>query len=611
MLGTFLLFSILGIFVFTYICSYNYSNDKIFYNITIQFILICFALFYLIYLYVISDFSFTGILNNSNIEQQLVYKVCTSWSDHEGSFLFWITVLIWYSYSLHSSYKENKIYNNILQIISLFLIFIIFFSNPFLQSTFNYKNGSELNPALQDVALLIHPPILYLGLGSTFLLYILAVALPVKKLNSKDIISILKKYTSIGFIYLTLGIALGSWWAYYELGWGSFWFWDPVENVSLLPWIGLIGLYHSLYKTKNISRTNQLFCVFLFIVIIFGFFIVRSGLLLSVHSFALDLNRGKYLFLFVLVLLFKALFSFSKHKFLINYNSLKLITQITRNFILFNSIYISLGFFLIVFIGTYGPFLYNLLSQNTFNLDNNFFIENSYFFLTLIVLNFNFVNLFLLKSKGRIKFIYFLFPFLLISCIILYTNYSLYLINYKNLSIFILYITFVLTLYTTILTKKYKVGFAHLSFLLISLGILGTQLYSIEIVTNLKPGNIFIINNLYLYCRGIDYIEQSHFNSLVGNIFITNEYNEYLGTLFPEARYYYLKDIFIKKTTILSNLLLDLKITLLGGNYKDGWQLKIYYNPLINFIWLGTIFLLLTILYSKTETLYKKYNETT
>ena len=272
-----------------------------------QFIFISFAFIALIYAYVISDFSLYNVFRNSHQAVPLIYKFSGVWSNHEGSMLLWLFLLSLVNFisTQHKLPDSSKIwiYSTQILVTSSLLCYTILKSNPFVKLAPIPLQGNGFNPLLQDIGLAIHPPILYMGYVSSIIAFAISISALMRKELSPDILQIMQKWTLFSWSFLTLGVALGGWWAYRELGWGGYWFWDPVENASILPWLTSTALVHSIYATKKLDTNYKwtiLLALFTFLLAILTTFLVRSGIITSVHSFASDTNRG----VFILGLLF-------------------------------------------------------------------------------------------------------------------------------------------------------------------------------------------------------------------------------------------------------------------------------------------------------------------
>ncbi|PDH55007.1 MAG: hypothetical protein CNE97_04640, partial [alpha proteobacterium MED-G10] len=274
----------------------------------------------LTYSFISSDFSLLVVSSNSNTELPFIYKITGVWGNHEGSILLWLLVMTFFGFlfSLQRT-KEKNIKKNSLCIqntlIFLICLFVIFTSNPFDRIFPPEIEGSDLNPLLQDPGLIIHPPLLYLGYVGFSIVYSISLAVLIFNFKSETFVKVLKPWVFASWTFLTLGIGLGSWWAYYELGWGGFWFWDPVENASLLPWLTASALLHTIIisgKKKLLLKWTLLLSVITFTLSLLGTFLVRSGVLISVHAFANDPSRGVFILLLLLAVCSVGLFFYVK-----------------------------------------------------------------------------------------------------------------------------------------------------------------------------------------------------------------------------------------------------------------------------------------------------------
>ncbi len=283
----------------------------------------------LVGLFILSDFSVQLVWQHSHQAKPLLYKITGSWGNHEGSFLlFCVLLALWGSVFACCSriVQQEKVMQVHALIVAAMLTYVIAASNPFALLPLADgapipTQGKGLNPLLQDIGLAFHPPLLYVGYAGTALLFAFAIAHAPTATQQKEWSNTLRQYTLAAWSILTLGIALGSWWAYRELGWGGVWFWDPVENVSLLPWLGLLALLHSLHavqKRHMLHRWTLFLALLSFALALLGFFLVRSGILSSVHSFAADPHRGMFLLLLMGIVIGSGLWRFFQHIPLLN-----------------------------------------------------------------------------------------------------------------------------------------------------------------------------------------------------------------------------------------------------------------------------------------------------
>jgi cytochrome c-type biogenesis protein CcmF len=317
--------------------------------------------------FIYSDFSIINVYENSHTDKPIFYKIAGAWGNHEGSLLLWINILILFSYLfLVFNYRHNKkfrLYTLIFQnlLILGFVIFLLLNSNPFSSIYPIPLEGLGLNPILQDPALAIHPPLLYVGFVGCSIYFSAAIASILSGYNGRQFALSIKTWVQISWVFQTLGIIVGSIWAYYELGWGGFWFWDPVENASLLPWFAITALMHSiivLEKRDTLYEWVIILCLLTFILSVTGTFLVRSGILNSVHTFASDPSRGIYILLFLSLMIFTSLIIFFKKRkkdtYNLNFNS-------KETFVLANN-WFMVFFLATVLIGTLYPIFLDVLT---------------------------------------------------------------------------------------------------------------------------------------------------------------------------------------------------------------------------------------------------------
>ena len=573
-------------------------NNKIFSALTIQSLMILISFFSLIYAFIISDFSNETVFNNSHTAKPLLYKISGTWGNHEGSLLLWLLVLVifLFVFLIKSADQLNKyrlltiLFQEI--IIFGFLLFILFTSNPF-EYLFPIPNeGLGLNPILQDPALAIHPPILYLGYVGTSIIFSSALAaLVCKKINS-NWASHIKKWIIISWIFLTLGIMLGSIWAYYELGWGGFWFWDPVENVSLMPWFCLTALIHTvivLQKRNLFHSWIIILSITTFSLSMSGTFLVRSGILNSIHTFANDPLRGVFILCFLLVLILSAIFiffifqknlpSFSAKYFFI---SKELAILINNWFMMF--------FLSVVLIGTIYPIFLEVINGSKISIGPPFYhkliIPFLIPFLLFMALG---PKIKWIKDKMK-KFNYKQFLLFIISVIISYFiidrsgRYFLFSIPLLALSFYLLFVTI---RDFTIIGSSFSQKISHFGFSLLILSILLNGIFSNEFSSNMKVGDERKFKNKIIKFEKIKVKNEKNFQSLIAEFTILDK--ESTLTLKPELR------IFNQPKTITSEA--DIITTLYSDNFlvfnilkKNGYfNVRYQFKPLMIWIWLSVI----------------------
>ena len=345
---------------------------------TLQSTLIIICFFTLIAGFIVSDFSLITVYQNSHTLKPLFYKISGTWGNHEGSLLLWVIILTIFSFLFliftKNHPKEYRIFTLVIQNILIlgFLFFILFNSNPFSAISPIPKEGLGLNPILQDPALAIHPPLLYLGFVGSSIYFSAAMASLITNYSQTAFAHSIKNWVLISWCFQTLGILVGSIWAYYELGWGGFWFWDPVENASLLPWFAMTALLHSLivFEKRGLFYFWVItLCLLTFILSVTGTFLVRSGILNSVHTFASDPTRGIYILLFLTLMIFSSIFllfkKYKKENYDLNPNS-------KETFILVNN-WFMMFYLITVLLGTIYPIFTDVLTGNKISIGPPFY----------------------------------------------------------------------------------------------------------------------------------------------------------------------------------------------------------------------------------------------
>ena len=356
-------------------------ENKIYKFLTLQFFSVVISFFILLYTFIISDFSNETVYNNSHSTKPLFYKITGLWGNHEGSLLLWLLVLtsfiLFFFFSSKDEPKNFRLYTVIFhQIIVIgFFIFVLKTSNPFDTLFPVPSEGLGLNPILQDPALAIHPPILYVGYVGTSIIFASALAAMVTGYVNNLWAKNLKKWVLISWTFLTGGILLGSIWAYYELGWGGFWFWDPVENISLMPWLSLTALLHcilTLEKRDLFKNWSIILSIVTFMLSVSGTFLVRSGILNSVHTFANDPSRGIYIliFLFVLIFISFVIFFIFENKNLENKKEIFFLSKETS--VLINN-WFMIYFLSVVLIGTVYPIFLDVITSEKISVGPPFY----------------------------------------------------------------------------------------------------------------------------------------------------------------------------------------------------------------------------------------------
>ena len=564
------------------------------------FIIICFLT--LVSAFIVSDFSIITVYQNSHSLKPFLYKISGTWGNHEGSLLLWAIILTIFSFFFlfYNKYhpKNYRIYSLIIQNILIlgFLFFLLFNSNPFSMVSPTPKEGLGLNPILQDPALAIHPPLLYVGFVGSSIYFSAAMASLITNYSGKLFAQSIKNWVLISWSFQTLGILAGSIWAYYELGWGGFWFWDPVENASLLPWFAMSALLHSLIV---LEKRNLLYfwviilCLLTFILSVTGTFLVRSGILNSVHTFANDPSRGLYILIFLSLMIFASvLLFFSKFK----NNSYNLNSNSKETFILINN-WFMIFYLITVLLGTIYPIFTEVLTDHKVSVGPPFY--------NAVIIPIVIIFLFFMSVGPRTKWIKnkfynlnLLFKILIASifinfCIIyLFQGYSL-MSNFIIISALFLVFASLMDLYKSLKKQNIELPrvISHLAFGFLILFIGLNYNFSIEKDFNLKVGEKKVFENYSIEFQNLKLEDFKNYKAVIGEFNISKSDENLNQSLYPEIRIYEKPSTITYEASIRSDLLKDYYITMSNIDRSEYYNIKFQKKPFMMWIWISVIFI--------------------
>ena len=561
-------------------------------------IIICF--FVLIAAFIVSDFSLITVYQNSHSLKPLFYKIAGTWGNHEGSLLLWAIILSIFSF-LFLVYNKNhpkkfRLLTLIIQNILIlgFLFFILFNSNPFSKISPIPSEGLGLNPILQDPALAIHPPLLYVGFVGASIYFSAAIASLITNYSEKSFSLSIKNWVLISWCFQTLGILVGSIWAYYELGWGGFWFWDPVENASLLPWFAMTALFHSLivFEKRNLFYFWVIIlCLITFILSVTGTFLVRSGILNSVHTFASDPTRGIYILIFLSLMIFGSIFllfqKYKKENYDLNRNS-------KETFILVNN-WFMMFYLITVLLGTIYPIFTDALTDNKISVGPPFY--NAIIFPVVVIF-----LLFMalgprakwIKNKFENIRIYFYILAgaigLNLAIIFFFKSYSL-LSNFIIISALFLIISSLMDIAKAL--KRNKLDFAriisHTSFGFLVLFIGLNDIFSLEKDYNIKLGETKKFENYSIQLQNLDLKNYKNYQAVIGKLEIKNINSNQTNILNPEIRIYDKPKTLTYEAAIKTSLIKDYYLTMSNIDRSDYYNIKFQKKPLMAWIWISVI----------------------
>jgi cytochrome c-type biogenesis protein CcmF len=576
-----------------------------------QFSFLVFAMAMLIFSFIANDLTLIYVREHSHHLLPFIYRVGAAWGGHEGSLLLWCVILSGWTCAFlcfRDSRLPEKTTANIHMILGMiscgFILFLFFTSNPFLRNfPQSFITGDDLTPVLQDPGLIFHPPMLYLGYVGFALTFAFAISALLEGKLDTIWAQACRPWLILPWACLSLGIVLGSWWAYRELGWGGWWFWDPVENASLLPWLAATALLHSLIvsdKRQAFQGWTILLAIITFTLSLLGTFLVRSGVLVSVHAFANDPTRGLFLLCYLAILICSAFIIYAvRIKHFYRPPTFALLSRET--FLLLNSVILLICVVTIV-IGTLYPILLDALNADKISVGEPYF--NTVFLPIILPL------LFLMgvaphvhwhehPGLALIKKIYLplILSFLSTALFPWVTGFDFHLLG--SCGIFLgFWIIFSTCQYlykqrqarTNLSFMHASMVIAHVGIAIMALGVSINKTYSTERQLKIAPGESTNLAGYKFHFDQMSEILGSNYNSITSQF--TVQKNNFSQVLISQQRIYKSHEQTLSKPGILANMWRDLYLTL-GNSLPDGsWSIRIYYKPCVRWIWFGGVLLL-------------------
>ena len=580
-----------------------------------QLVLVGLAFAALVQAYVVSDFSVANVVRNSHTAKPLLYKISGAWGNHEGSMLLWVLILAVFGAGV-AAFGNNlpqTLRARVLGIQGLiglgFLAFILFTSNPFERIDPPPFDGDDLNPLLQDPGLAFHPPLLYLGYVGFSVTFSFAIAALIEGRVDAAWARWVRPWTLASWCFLTLGISLGSWWAYYELGWGGFWFWDPVENASFMPWLLGTALLHSAIVTEKrdaLKSWTLLLAILAFSLSLLGTFLVRSGVLTSVHAFAQDPARGLFILAFLIVVTGGGLALYAWRAPRLPGGGL--FTPISREGgLVFNNLLLA-TLTLIVFMGTLYPLVMDALAAGKVSVGPPFYAL-TFIPLALLLLAAVPVGPFLAWKRGDLAMA--LRQLRVIAAVALIAGIVTLFIADRSVvlaacgiaaaawlvlgalrelarRIQLFGVPFADSMRRLVGLPRAAIGMtiAHASLGLAVLGITGVSVWQTETITVMKPGAPVAHAGYEVTLEGAATVRGPNYIAERGRL-VFRRNGSVVATLEPERRFYTVQRRATTEAAIHTTLIADLYATLGESDGKGGWTVRLYYNPLAPWIWLG------------------------
>jgi len=587
----------------------------------VQFTAVAIAFAALMYAYVMSDFSVVNVASNSHTLKPLIYKISGVWGNHEGSLLFWVLILSLFGLAvvLFGRDLPRAFQARVLSVQSLiavgFLAFTLFTSNPFERLDPAVAEGNGLNPLLQDIGLALHPPFLYLGYVGFSMAFSFAVAALIEGKVDAVWARWVRPWTLAAWCFLTIGIALGSWWAYYELGWGGWWFWDPVENASFMPWLAGTALLHSaivVEKRDGLKNWTILLAIITFSLSLLGTFLVRSGVLTSVHAFATDPERGVFILIFLAVVTVGSLTLFAfrapamkgggifapvSREGALVLNNILLATACAT--VLLGTLYplfldsvtgekVSVG--PPYFNGTFGPIMIPLLIAMAIGpmlrwKRGDLVAALQRLYLAAAAVGVAVVVTLAMKHDG---------PWLAIPGIAI----GVWLIAGAvaeltgRIKLFRVRIADSFQRARRLPRAAWGMTLGHAGMGAVVLGIVAVSAWEVEYLQVMKPGDSIDVAGYRLEFQGAEPIPGPNYSAIQGRFEVTRD-GEFVALMLPEARSYASPPMETTEAAIRARPSGDLYAVIGDPTGDDAWATRIYFKPMIHWIWGGCALMVL------------------
>ena len=575
----------------------------------------CFGIFtsvsigILAYSFATDDFTLEYVAAHSNSQLPTFFKVAATWGGHEGSILFWLfTLSLWLVAFAFFSRKNDRTFSaqtlSLLGLICLgFAIFILFYSNPFGRAFPAPAEGRDLNPMLQDIGLIFHPPLLYVGYVGFAVNFAMSISALIFNRSAQVIARAMRAWVLVSWLFLTLGIVLGAWWAYYELGWGGWWFWDPVENASLMPWLLGLALLHSLMVTERqgmFSYWTTLFSLLAFAFSVLGTFIVRSGALTSVHAFSLDSSRG-----YVLLLIFFLLTVGSLSLFALRTNT----NESAVKFPLISKTGAILGLNIVLavatvstFLGTFYPMLFQAMNWGSISVGAPYF--NSIFLPLLTLVLFAMaatlcLSWFKSDKKRFFKRLLLLIPAAVIAYGMIWNalqndsalRFHFFAYVLLTLAIWVLFVTLWQN-WTKVRLAYFGMILAHCGVAIATMGAVMSSYFGSELGVRLAPQQSQQLGQFEFHYDRFSNEIGPNFTAEVAFFSVSKQGKPY-AEIVPERRYYDVRTMTMSEVGLDAGFWGDLYIVMGDNLGKGEFTFRLHYKPLIRWLWLGGILMAL------------------
>mgnify|MGYP000312060312 FL=1 len=549
-----------------------------------------------------SDFSVMNVANNSNSMLPWFYRLSATWGSHEGSILFWTLLLaLWgLAVAVCSRRLPQDVMARVIGVMGLISVgltlFMLLTSDPFIRLFPAAHEGRDLNPLLQDPGMVFHPPLLYMGYVGMVVPFAFAVAALIGGRLDAAWARWTRPWTSAAWIFLTLGISLGSYWSYYELGWGGWWFWDPVENSSFVPWLLMTAQLHALVLLRfraHLTKTVLFFCIVSFALCLLGTFIVRSGVIQSVHAFASDPNRGAFLLVISLLMVVPALFLFMIRA--PKFESAKQISGIEDISLVLAVLLLAVTAVCVLF-GTLYPLVHEALGKGSLSVGAPYF--NS-IFAPMTILAALMIGAVQLKKSPMWTWGA---TFILSAIAALYCGFFAEVTSsvYTTAGVFSA-LWIICSFMASLRSKKHKNFFAlvaHLGIAVSIIGVIGDKQYSQEAVVRMGPGQGRPLGDVIFVYEETRKVDTNAFFADEGKVLVLNKNEDVIDELHPQRQTYKSNGMEMTAAGISHGFFRDFYVSMGNRLSSDEFLVRLSIRPLVSWIWIGGLIMLLSAVFS-------------
>jgi cytochrome c-type biogenesis protein CcmF len=580
--------------------------------------------------FVVNDFSVAYVANNSNSALPVYYRVSAVWGAHEGSLLLWSLILgLWtvavtvFSRGLPAAFVARVL--GVMGLVSVgFLLFMLLTSNPFMRLTPAPVDGADLNPLLQDFGLIVHPPMLYMGYVGFSVAFGFAIAALLGGHLDAAWARWSRPWTTVAWMFLTVGIALGSWWAYYELGWGGWWFWDPVENASFMPWLVGTALIHSLAATEKrgvFKSWTVLLAICAFSLSLLGMFLVRSGVLTSVHAFATDPGRGIFILSFLGIVIGGSFTLYAwRAPRVLGGSAFGLVSR--ESFLLANNVLLLVAMATIL-LGTLYPLAIDALGLGKLSVGPPYF---NTVFVPIMALLATVLALGPLTRWRRDEFarLWQQLRYAALGAVVIGVSVFAALGEANGIKVGLGVALAMWIVFGTLQNLRsrlfqrgsiwaslssqprgfYGMSLAHMGLATVIVGVMVSSLYSTEINRSLLPGETVEVGGYTFLFEGVREFTGPNFQASEGELRVFKD-GKPVTVLRPQKRIYHVRSMPMTEAAIDPGLTRDLYVSLGDPLDDGGWTVRLYHKPFVRWIWLGAIFMALGGLLAATDPRYR------